>query len=146
MQSGEGEINAIFYEEAEAAGSVLCAPGLIPAAGQYTLAVSLLKSGETAEILTVPLFLSGQEEDGFAFAARMPEHWKPGTPLLLRGPIGHGFSLPSQVKRAALVAAGRTSARLRGLLPGLMAQRAETALVRSEERRVGKECRSRWSP
>ena len=31
-------------------------------------------------------------------------------------------------------------------LSGCFAQTAEDALCRSEERRVGKECRSRWSP
>ena len=41
---------------------------------------------------------------------------------------------------------------IEGLYQGLMAQAAEGAtaddagLLRSEERRVGKECRSRWSP
>ena len=31
-------------------------------------------------------------------------------------------------------------------LPGGMVDAGETPLCRSEERRVGKECRSRWSP
>ena len=31
-------------------------------------------------------------------------------------------------------------------MPGLMALREEFGAARSEERRVGKECRSRWSP
>ena len=35
---------------------------------------------------------------------------------------------------------------MRNLLGGKGANLAEMNLIRSEERRVGKECRSRWSP
>src|SRR2546430_12385789 len=41
-----------------------------------------------------------------------------------------------------LLAFGSTA----GLLLGILASRVLASIVRSEERRVGKECRSRWSP
>src|SRR5687768_18588194 len=44
------------------------------------------------------------------------------------------------------LAPAATAAAARGRLLGRAAGSAPLGLVRSEERRVGKECRSRWSP
>src|SRR2546430_12851316 len=63
-----------------------------------------------------------------------------GAAALCTGPL-----LAAAFHRLSLVS---IAANALGLLPGLAAIPVATLLVpfRSEERRVGKECRSRWSP
>src|SRR3712207_6738926 len=55
-----------------------------------------------------------------------------GYEVLTRGPAGHRLEAPLD-----LIGEARRTGRLRDL---------DWAMVRSEERRVGKECRSWWSP
>jgi dihydroorotate dehydrogenase electron transfer subunit len=43
--------------------------------------------------------------NGFRAAPPLPDSWAPGTPLALRGPLGHGFRLPAGVRRLALIEA-----------------------------------------
>ena len=52
------------------------------------------------------------------------------------------FVKPESVGRDLFLAAIFTN----GSTPGVTYETARTILTRSEERRVGKECRSRWSP
>ena len=61
------------------------------------------------------------------------------------------WSLRSATREAAIVRGLRTAMKGGPRLPQLekalaQKQRPNTAINRSEERRVGKECRSRWSP
>src|SRR5690348_9724394 len=55
------------------------------------------------------------------------------------GPLGHGFDFGRGGKTVALVSGGL------GVAPMPLAARDARAAGRSEERRVGKECRSRWA-
>src|SRR5687767_15472840 len=68
-------------------------------------------------------------------------------PILLRVPGTReaidGVSLHCYFQHDSLEAVARTMETARVLAPGLPVWITET---RSEERRVGKECRSRWSP
>ena len=90
-----------------------CPPAAIPAAGQYTLAYV---PGDPLAALAVPLFRGGAAshvepgEGGFLTAPPLPATWAPGTSLVLRGPLGRGFSLNGQ--RLALAALGDTVTRL----------------------------------
>ena len=52
----------------------------------------------------------------------------------------------SEPDERARVASGSRSKQLAALMRGESIQDAVDKLLRSEERRVGKECRSRWSP
>ena len=54
---------------------------------------------------------------------------------------GHGFSRMSPEDRSAYA-----DARIAAVHAGLKLTADQEKLWRSEERRVGKECRSRWSP
>jgi hypothetical protein len=90
-----------------------CPPAAIPAAGQYALAYA---PGDPLAALAVPLFRGGAAgrvesgERGFLAAPPLPAAWGPGTSLVLRGPLGRGFSLDGQ--RLALAALGDTVTRL----------------------------------
>ena len=53
----------------------------------------------------------------------------PGTHLTLRGPLGHGFSLPAFARKVALIAFDESPARLRGLISMALKQNAEIVLV-----------------
>ena len=71
------------------------------------------------------------------------------TIALLAVPLLAGtVLLTGTVLGVALLVTGLVGASLRvdSLLGSLVLDRVENAQLRSEERRVGKECRSRWSP
>jgi hypothetical protein len=129
MQNSEGEIRAIYYEKAGPAGALRCAPGLIPAPGQYTMAAAVPGEGQAGEVLATPLFFSGHAPEGFAFAGPIPATWRPGMHLALRGPLGHGFHLPLSARRVALLGYNGPATRLLGLVREALAQEAEVALV-----------------
>jgi Iron-sulfur cluster binding domain of dihydroorotate dehydrogenase B len=84
-----------------------CPQTAIPAAGQYTLACA---SGDLTAALGTTLFRSQVSEGGFLAAPPIPPSWGLGTSLVLRGPLGRGFSLDGQ--RLALAALGDTVSRL----------------------------------
>src|SRR3712207_8277908 len=81
---------------------------------------------------------------------RRPEYLKPvgrnlpsWLPVATQVPVGLGLlaGLPF-----ALKSLGRRTQKLLDLLQALLLRGELQNLLRSEERRVGKECRSRWSP
>jgi dihydroorotate dehydrogenase electron transfer subunit len=85
--------------------------------------------GQSISVLATPLFSAGRAENGFKFAGSIPPAWKPGTRLALRGPLGHGFQLPAEARRVALVAFDHPPARLAALIPEVLAQGAAVTLV-----------------
>ena len=90
----------------------LCPPDLIPAPGQYILA----HARGSDSPLAVPVFFSDSAPNGFRAAPFLPLAWTPGTQLNLRGPLGHGFSIPAFARKVALIAFDESPARLRGLI------------------------------
>ena len=124
MRTGEGLLLELYYETDQAAAWILCPPELTPAPGQYLLA----HDGSDSP-LPVPIFPAASTADGFLAAPPLPAVWTPGTRLYLRGPLGHGFTLPASSRRVALLAWDDSPARLLSLLPSALAQGAELALV-----------------
>lgn len=128
MKIGKGQIQEFFLD---GSAGIKCPPGLIPAPGQYLLAhagaLDIPFAGDSP--LPVPLFFSDSAPNGFIAASDFPFSWRPGTALNLRGPIGHGFTLPSSARKAALIAFDDSPARLRGLISIALKQNAEVALV-----------------
>ena len=92
------------------AALISCPPAAIPSAGRYVLAA------DKDSILPFPLFTSQVVDDGFLCAPPIPGTWYPGISLSLRGPLGHGFSIPEGIQRLALAAFGDTTARLLPLI------------------------------
>ena len=69
--------------------------------------------------------------------------------LLTVAPFAQAADIEAGKARAATVCAachGANGVSVSDTIPNLAAQRAGYLEARSEERRVGKECRSRWSP
>lgn len=122
MKSGDGQLVETYLD---ASGRLVCSSELVPAPGQYLLAHAPASDAP----LAVPIFLSEATPDGFHIAPPLPTMWIPGTRLNLRGPLGHGFSLPASAQRVALVAFDDSPARLRGLIPLAFKQGASVTLL-----------------
>jgi dihydroorotate dehydrogenase electron transfer subunit len=107
-------------------GVVECPPGLAPGPGQYLLAHAV---GSTDPLPTV-LFPSGllPSSAGLEVAPPLPPSWSAGTRLAVRGPLGHGFSLPASTRQVALVAAAGAPYPLLPLAGAALVQGAAVAL------------------
>ena len=121
----EGTVRELQLLDDREAARVVCPEGLTPAAGQYLLAQAV---GSDAPLATV-LFAAHTYSDGFLTATPIPSTWVPGTQLLLRGPLGHGFALPSAARRIGLVAFQCSPRALLMLLDAAFHQNASVALV-----------------
>ncbi len=107
-------------------GQVRCAPGQIPAPGQYLLAWA---EQDTDAPLAVPLFSAGVCAGGFTLANPLPAHWQPGTQLNVRGPLGKGFNIPPSARFIVLVGYNKNLMRLLALTEPALAQNAAVALL-----------------
>lgn len=122
MLTTSGSVKEIY---GDGGARIQCAPGRVPQAGQYLSA----HTDASRTLLPVPLFLSAPAPLGFRCAPPLPPEWRPGTSLVLRGPLGRGFRLPSSARKVALVAFDDSAARLRGLLHAALEQGAEVTLI-----------------
>jgi hypothetical protein len=122
MKIGEGQLMEIYLDSS---ARIICPPELIPAPGQYLFAYAR----ESDSPLAVPVFFSDSALNGFRSAPLIDSSWIPGTRLNLRGPLGHGFTLPTSARKIALIAFDESPARLRGLISIALIQDAEVVLV-----------------
>ncbi len=122
MKLGEGQLFEIYMDSS---ARIICPPELIPSPGQYLLA----HANGSDSPLAVPVFFSDSAPDGFRSAPLPNSAWLPGTHLNLRGPLGHGFSIPAFARKVALIAFDESPARLRGLISVALKQGAEVVLV-----------------
>jgi hypothetical protein len=104
---------------------VSCPAEAVPSPGQYVLAWS---PDDVQAPLPTTLFAAETSEQGFLAVPPLPPCWQPGTLLELRGPLGHGFNLPTSIRRLALAALGNTQARLLPLIPASLVQDVAVAL------------------
>jgi NAD(P)H-flavin reductase len=102
-----------------------CPKAAIPAAGRYVMAWSL---EDVDAPLATPLFAAQIEAGGFQAASPIPSLWEPGTALQLRGPLGRGFTPPTNLRRLALASLDESIARLQPLLQEALDQGAAVAL------------------
>jgi len=116
MAHYKGRIVEILLEAYQNAAAVLSCPAEAkPMPGQYLQAH---RPDNPMEVVPTSLFASGDIDDAaestirFPIAGPLPATWQPGTELLLRGPLGHGFSVPKQAKRISLVALDSNPGRL----------------------------------
>ena len=124
MKTARGKLEEIYLD---GSARIICPPELIPAPGQYLLA----HADGSDSPLPVTVFSSLPSPGGFRSAPALPSSWKPGDTIILRGPIGHGFSLPVPSCKIALVAFDDSPTRLQGLIPLALKQNAEIVLVGS---------------
>lgn len=105
-----------------------CPPGLRPRAGQYCLA----HAPALEECLPTALFAQGYPEEGKVhWAAPLPPGWAAGTQLVVRGPLGKGFSLPPSARRVGLAALEGLPLRLLPVMHQALEQDASVALYTS---------------
>jgi len=124
MRTAKGQIIETLLEEGQRLARIACPASLIPAAGQY-----LLASDASDSPLPVPLFYTDSAPEGFLAAPPIPETWMPGLTVSLRGPLGHGFSIPAVARRIALVAFDDAPVRLRSLIQPAFKQKAAVVVV-----------------
>lgn len=122
MRTVKGVVEALLLD---GCAQIHCPPELTPRPGQYLLA----HTDASDAPLPVPLFPIESTPRGFRCAPPLPRQWRPGDPLTLRGPLGHGFALPESARKVALIAFEDSPARLQGLIPLALQQNAEVALV-----------------
>lgn len=122
MHRGEGQLVETYVDFG---GKIVCSPELVPAPGQYLLACTDASDSS----LAVPVFFAESAPHGFRTAPSLPATWMAGARLYLRGPLGHGFALPSTVRRVALIAFDDSASRLRGLIPSALKAGAAVTLV-----------------
>ena len=121
----EGTVAELVLVDKSASARIRCPEGVIPAPGQYVLAHA---GGPDAPLATV-LFSAGDVPDGFIAVPPIPASWLLGTRLSLRGPLGHGFTLPAAARRIALVALDCSPVALLSLLQPSIRQEASVTLI-----------------
>jgi len=121
----EGIIKELVLLDGKPSVRIQCDANLIPAPGQYLLAYA---DGSDSPLAN-SIFSAKSFTDGFLAAPPIPPSWNLGTRLHLRGPLGHGFVLPNDARRVALISFGDSSIRLLVLLDIALKQEAFIVLV-----------------
>jgi len=124
MNTGQGKIVELILEDGQRLIRIACPQNLIPAPGQY-----LLASDASDSPLPVPLYYTDSAPEGFLVAPPIPPSWMPGSEVFLRGPLGHGFTLPSSARKVALIAFDDSPIRLRGLIQPSLKQGASVVVA-----------------
>ena len=124
MHTGKGQILELILEDGVRHLRVACPASLIPSPGQY-----LFAGDESDAALPVPLFHTDSAPQGFIATGSIPDSWRPGVILRLRGPLGRGFSLPASARKVGLIAWNYSPARLRGLIQPALRQGAAVVVV-----------------
>jgi NAD(P)H-flavin reductase len=137
MATGTGTILELRLEAEGLSGWITCPPGLRPAPGQY-----LVASGpDPYSPLPVVLFSSGSNiayapqppagQVALWIAPPLPPTWSAGMQIVLRGPLGNGFHMPSTARRVALACPAGPAGppyRLLPLAEQALSQRAAVAI------------------
>jgi len=105
-------------------GTITCPTAMRPAPGQYLTANSL----DPAEPLPMILYPTGFKSNQLKIAAPLPAHWRIGTELRLRGPLGNGFHMPSTARRVAIAGLNNSLARMLPLIEQALKQDASVAV------------------
>lgn len=131
MNHYKARLSRVLLEQYQnAAGSLVSSGGVAPQPGQYLQAHD---PSDEQDATPHSVFISGLakpqvrgNEVEFDIAGPLAANWQPGTQLVLRGPLGRGFSLPRSVRKLALAAIHSGPGRLLPLLT--QAGAAEIAL------------------
>jgi NAD(P)H-flavin reductase len=104
--------------------------GKKPRPGQYVQAFNPAEQDSPAAISIFPGGMSdpSQPDHIWTAAPPIPFSWTPADKLVLRGPLGNGFTNPEEAKRIALVAFGKVTAYLLPIASEFLASEGEVAL------------------
>ena len=114
----------IFQIGSERAGVLDIPEKHWPNPGQY---LACQRVGDSSEPLTNQLFPIICEK-GDLNLSPIPESWQPGDQLLVAPPQGHGFSLPGEARRIALLPFKVSPTRLLTLVQEALVQNASISL------------------
>lgn len=110
MQTNPGVVQEIVLRaDGLNAAWITCSLTCLPEPGQYLSAWSI---EDPLAPLPATLFAGEVSENRFLALPPLPATWQPGTHLTLRGPLGHGFSLPQPARHIALAALASSCERL----------------------------------
>ena len=118
----------IYQIGSELAGVLDIPENYWPAPGQY---LACKRLNDPSEPLPHQLFRTLGDE-GILSLSQIPENWQPGDQLLLGAPQGHGFSLPREARRLALLPYRVSPTRLLTLVRSALAQNAAISLFIEE--------------
>lgn len=82
--------------------------------------------------LATPLFLESLAENETWFAPPLPENWKTGLELSIRGPFGNGFKPPETAKKIVLVDFAAKPGRLKPLLSQALNSKASVGFYTND--------------
>jgi dihydroorotate dehydrogenase electron transfer subunit len=128
----EGKIVELILLDGLPAAYISCPTPLIPPPGTYVMAHKPgSDSALAAAVFAARSFAKPQAvgTSGFLITPPVPETWVPGARINLRGPLGHGFVIPSTARRIALIATDSSPRRLLALLDQAFKQEAAVTLV-----------------
>src|SRR2546425_11337584 len=86
------------------------------------------------------------ERGARAIASELPRPWNPQWGVMYANELAHGIVAPKHVPDNVEWIQVADARKALAMVAAIFYRRPAQALKRSEERRVGKECRSRWSP
>lgn len=113
MRVWESRVREIHLNPGGLAAWIECPEEATPTPGQY-LQCRLVEHNE--EPLSHVVFPMEFEENRILTASPVPTSWNPGSRLLVRGPLGKGFQLPTAGNRLAAIALDESVERLYPLL------------------------------
>lgn len=122
---GEAKVAELSLMGGKPSAYILCASSAVPEPGRYLLCH---ETGSDAPLAT-ELFVAEYRSRGFVAAPPVPQVWRPGTMLDVRGPLGHGFMMPTGARRVALIAFNDDPAPLLPLVDEAVRQAAAVAIV-----------------
>jgi hypothetical protein len=114
----------VFQIGSELAGVLDIPENYWPAPGQY---LACKRLNDPSESVAHQLFRTLGDE-GLLNLSPLPENWQPGDQLLVGSPQGHGFSLPVEARRLALLPYKVSPTRLLPLMREALAQNAAISL------------------
>ncbi len=125
MHIAQGRVDETYINGWRAA-RIDCPSALIPAPGQYLLAQALNQANAP---IPAPVYLAASSPKGFYAANPYPVAWHPGTTLALKGPLGHGFSMPPAARKVLLASWSQSPGRVLALLEACRRQKAEIVWI-----------------
>jgi dihydroorotate dehydrogenase electron transfer subunit len=128
----KARVSRVLLEPYQNAAARLVCPELArPRPGQY---LQIYDPVDELDAVPHSVFASGLAEtktNEFDISGELPQSWQPGTRVLVRGPLGHGFNPPRSVRRLALAAISGGPGRLLPLIA--QTRTAEVALFSDVE-------------
>lgn len=125
MHTGYGQIVELLLENELRHVRISCPADMVPSPGQYMLA----GSASSSDPLPVSLYSTESTPQSFITCEQIPDTWTPGTEIILRGPLGHGFTLSPTARKVALVPFDASASRLQSLIPPALRQGAGVVFV-----------------